>query len=246
MSYFDDALKIILRFEGGWNPTDGGVGSMRGILQTTYNKWREKNGLAIQSVYKIADSEVSSIYKTEYWDKINGDKLPWPLSLAVFNSAVNNGVGGAEYIKSQAEKMSGDPLTNFLNAQRTFYMNIVARNGSQAVFLKGWLARIESIRAYATGASEKPNVTPVKRDPKTARRWPKDGLFAQIIYPGDPHYDEAGPLAPEDQKNVETDQSFWDNPTGPILSFVSEKIAPFIVGFVFLILGGYLLATSSK
>lgn len=36
-----------------------------------------------------------AIYRRDYWDKVQGDNLPPPLALLVFDAAVNNGVGRA-------------------------------------------------------------------------------------------------------------------------------------------------------
>ena len=39
--------------------------------------------------------DARAIYRRDYWDRVQGDALPPPLALLVFDAAVNNGVGRA-------------------------------------------------------------------------------------------------------------------------------------------------------
>ena len=47
----------------------------------------------IQSVKFISEDETKAIYKFQYWDRVQGDFLPRGLDYAVFDFAVNSGVG---------------------------------------------------------------------------------------------------------------------------------------------------------
>jgi lysozyme family protein len=93
-------LKATLRYEGGKvdDPRDPGGRTAFGITQNTYNAWRGKSD---KDVFNITQDEVAAIYKTQYWDKIRGDDLPDGLDFAVFDFAVNSGVGRAsKYLQS--------------------------------------------------------------------------------------------------------------------------------------------------
>lgn len=81
---FERALTIILREEGGYvnDPTDPGGETNFGISKRQYPDVDIKN---------LTHEQVAAIYKRDYWDKVKGDELPWPLCLFVFDAAVNQG-----------------------------------------------------------------------------------------------------------------------------------------------------------
>lgn len=100
---YDAALAAVLRYEGGKvdHPADPGGRTAYGVTQRTYDAWRVKHGKDRQDVFKIANSEVAAIYRTEYWDRIRGDDLPDGVDIAVFDFAVNSGVSrAAKYLQS--------------------------------------------------------------------------------------------------------------------------------------------------
>lgn len=92
---FDRSLPRILVYEGGRvdNPKDPGGRTNKGITQATFNAYRRKHGAPIVDVYGISDTDVADIYKTEFWDVIQGDKLPSGLNFEVFDGGVNSGNG---------------------------------------------------------------------------------------------------------------------------------------------------------
>lgn len=95
-------LNEVLVYEGGYvnHPHDPGGATNKGITQHVYNSWRKSKGLPTRDVKNIPMSEVVLIYKQNYWDKIKGDDLPEGLDLALFDFAVNSGVGRAiKYIQ---------------------------------------------------------------------------------------------------------------------------------------------------
>lgn len=87
---FDKAIKVILdiRIEGGYvnDPNDPGGETKFGISKRAYPHLNIK---------ELTLTEAKAIYKHDYWDKVMGDQLPYPLSLYVFDCAVNQGVSVA-------------------------------------------------------------------------------------------------------------------------------------------------------
>ncbi|MFM7389933.1 MAG: glycoside hydrolase family 108 protein [Vampirovibrionales bacterium] len=143
---FDDALKIVLKWEGGLSdhPNDTGGKTNKGITHTVYRNWLKKKGRPNKDVSNITDEEVKQIYKEEYWDKINGDTLAAKnpkLAMAMFNAAVNMGTGRAGQIKAKA----GENLEAFLDEQERLYRVFASKPG-QEVFLKGWMNRHNDVR----------------------------------------------------------------------------------------------------
>ena len=100
MAAFEQAFRIVIGEEGGLSldPADPGnwtggacgrgacLGTRFGISAAAYP------GLAISTLTLDA---ARAIYRRDYWDTTQGDLLPPPLALLVFDAAVNNGVSRA-------------------------------------------------------------------------------------------------------------------------------------------------------
>lgn len=85
---FDKAFQHIINAEGGYvnHPDDPGGETKYGITK------RDHPHLDIKNL-TVADAK--AIYKQNYWLAARCDDLPWPLSLYVFDAAVNQGPGTA-------------------------------------------------------------------------------------------------------------------------------------------------------
>lgn len=97
---FEQCLKWLLEHEGGFvdHPDDPGGMTNKGITADTYGRWLSEvmdvdATLSENTMRNIPDVHVEAIYRQEYWNKINGDKLPSGLDWAVFDWAVNSGPG---------------------------------------------------------------------------------------------------------------------------------------------------------
>ena len=119
-----------------------------------------------KDVKDITTDEAIEIYKQEYWDKIQGDKLDArnpKLAIVIFDSAVNNGIGGANgIIKSIVntdgnrfdDKMiediiaadkSNDLYSNIINKRYQKYKDIIAKNPVMDDYAKGWNNRLDNL-----------------------------------------------------------------------------------------------------
>lgn len=110
---FDTAFAQVIGLEGKYsdderdpgNWTGGAVGqgelrgTMYGISAAAYPKFDIKS---------LTLLKVKSIYLTDYWDKIHGDLLPAPVSVALFKAAVNMGISGAVKALQRAIKVDAD------------------------------------------------------------------------------------------------------------------------------------------
>lgn len=168
MSGFAQALPFVLEMEGGYvdDPDDRGGATNNGITQATYDRWRDSNGQDRQSVRDISDGEVEMIYHRDYWVAAKCGALPWPVSAAQFDAAVNHGVGNAAKLLQRAVGVEDDgligPVTLGAVAELTtaqllgemlwervkFYYAI--STGSQLKFLRGWLRRLIHLRRWLT------------------------------------------------------------------------------------------------
>lgn len=157
----NEALKFTLKWEGNYSnhPADKGGPTNRGIIQSQYDKYRDKKNLQKRSVQFITNSEVLEIYENFYWEPVRAKWLQAPLALVLFDTAVNFGVSGAirrlqqslkvkitgkwtqeisDVIHSADAKQIALEICKLRIAWRYYR---VRKEESQKVFLKGWLNR---------------------------------------------------------------------------------------------------------
>ena len=144
---FDEMLGQVLGYEGGFSdhPLDNGGATNYGITEATY---RAYTGDPNADVRNITKEEAAQIYYTNYYQASgaeeyakNGDSA---YAFAVFDAAVNHGVGAAQKMDSQA----GGDVDKFMEIRKQKYISIVANNPSQAVFEEGWQNRWNNVYAF--------------------------------------------------------------------------------------------------
>ena len=169
---FKTALEFTLKWEGGYvnHPADPGGATNRGIIQSVYDAWRNQEGLTPRSVWFISDDEVEEIYRLKYWGPSKAAIMVLPLAVVQFDTAVNFGVQGA--IMFLQEAINAPPIDGIWGAitEGQFQKNNtkatalkicdgrieyryqrVRQNGSQRVFLQGWLNRDNDLKAFIGG-----------------------------------------------------------------------------------------------
>ena len=165
---FDAAFAQVMKSEGGyvWDKDDAGGETNLGV---TIGAWGAYLGRAIQpgEMKALTQETVKPFYKAMYWDKVKGDNLPAGVDYAVFDFAVNAGVGRAAKFLQRAVGAvddgvigsgtlglvaKADPqklLDNFADQKQGFYNGLATKNPSQQKFLKGWLARVNHVQDTA-------------------------------------------------------------------------------------------------
>ena len=161
---FERALTLLLRHEGGWssNVHDPGGSTMKGITKKVYDAYMGKV-TTDEELKNIPDHHVAEIYRKQYWDRVNGDKLASGLDISIFDWAVNSGCGRAVKAlqKCVGAKQDGglgpltlkavggkDPkeLIEMISVEReTFYRKLRTFKH----FGKGWLRRNNETRSHA-------------------------------------------------------------------------------------------------
>ncbi len=116
----------------------------------------------------LTRDEAKEIYYKVEWSRCRCDELPQPWDMAVFDSAVNPGMGwtipalqgiagtkvdgfiGPKTIAAvQKIAASGTKLEAFLRARQLYYQarpNTLKGKPFRTRFLKGWLARVDELR----------------------------------------------------------------------------------------------------
>lgn len=106
---FEQCLALVLKSEGGFvnNPKDPGGMTNLGVTKAVWEKWvgREVNEAEMRA---LGPQDVAPLYKANYWDKIGGDSLPLGVDYAVFDMAVNSGVGRAAKTLQQVLGVGAD------------------------------------------------------------------------------------------------------------------------------------------
>ena len=109
MSDFNQAMDIVFKLEGG-KVTDEGGETNFGISKNQYPN---------EDIANMTIDKAKVIYKRDYWDIVKGDQLAWPLSLFVFDAAVNQGCDNKANFATQKmlQKAVGVPQDGILGVQ---------------------------------------------------------------------------------------------------------------------------------
>jgi lysozyme family protein len=134
------------------DPDDPGGATKYGVIQTTYDQWRRKKGLAQQSVELATMEEAFTIYREDFWDIYKSKGIPLDLddvspefAVAIFDSGVNCGTGRAYRWGCEALK-ENEPVKHLLALREQHYINRVRDKPSQGKFLKGWINRLNDLK----------------------------------------------------------------------------------------------------
>lgn len=108
MNWFDQCFDKLIAHEGGYSndAKDPGGETNFGISKRAYPQVDIKN---------LTRDAAKAIYKRDYWDRAQCDKLPPTLAYLLFDAAVNSGIGQAIRFLQRALGVADDgvlgPLT---------------------------------------------------------------------------------------------------------------------------------------
>lgn len=154
---FEAAVDLILDLEGNDTLTDdprdpGGV-TRYGISQRAFPSADIRN---------LTREQAIDLYRTHYWARVRGDDLPWPVALAVFDGAVNQGQGTAVKALQRAVGVSADGVLGqaTIAAVRTLPASEVLKRVMQErmakylslnkpEYTRGWANRIIAVTVAA-------------------------------------------------------------------------------------------------
>lgn len=161
---FDNAFALMLRHEGGYvnNPADPGGRTNLGVTQKA---WEAYVGRTVDetAMRALTPEIVKPFYKAKYWDKVRGDELPDGVDYAVFDLAVNSGVGKASKLLQSAV---GAPADGMVGAKTLaavsacnpadlvkdicdMRLNFLKSLSTFATFGKGWERRVAEVKTHA-------------------------------------------------------------------------------------------------
>lgn len=161
---FARCVAEVLKHEGGFvhHPRDPGGATNRGITLATLADWRGRE-VTPADVQAMTEAEAREIYRARYWNAVQGDHLPAGVDLAVFDLAVNSGVGRAARMLQQqlgvtvdgaigprtlaaVGRVNASRLTGDLCRARLAFLRGLS---TWDVFGKGWERRVADVQRAA-------------------------------------------------------------------------------------------------
>ena len=149
MTTFDTAFEKLLGHEGGYTEGKGDPGGETrfGVSKRSYPDEDLKN---------LTLERSKEIYKRDFWDRAQCDKLPAALAFQVFDAAVNSGIGQSIRFLQRAVGVADDgqlgPLTIAAIQRREAPEMIALFNAERLEFMtklsvwdqfsRGWCRRI--------------------------------------------------------------------------------------------------------
>jgi lysozyme family protein len=164
LSNFDNCLKKLLVHEGGYINDSRDAGGMTN-LGVTAKVWAAWVGHDVNEkiMRNLTPSDVAPLYKRKYWDACRADELVSGLDYAVFDYAVNSGVGRATKTLQACVGVPIDggigPVT--LDAIKTkdpaeiikklcdMRLDFLQSLSTFTTFGKGWERRVNEVKADA-------------------------------------------------------------------------------------------------
>ena len=165
MANFDLFINRLLRLEGGYvnHPNDNGGCTCKGVTLPVF-RGSFGAGLNCDDLKELTDDQAGLIYKSQYWNPCNADKIKSQrIANLLVDWAVNSGVrtackGLQRILGVTVDGIIGPQTLNAINCfeddgfiydalmdeRKEFYYRIVARDESQECFLKGWLNRLKA------------------------------------------------------------------------------------------------------
>ena len=164
---------------GFWNSSADGVADGTNLRACGYvNDSNDPGGVTKFGIAKNANpnvdvpnltwSQAQDIYYNKYWLASSCDKMPGRIAALHFDTCVNNGISRAGKMIQSAigvvpdgvvgpdtlanlANFDGITLCNTLcNTRAQYYNSLVSANPSKGEYIKGWLARVENMRAFVT------------------------------------------------------------------------------------------------
>ena len=147
MSNFNKALEFVLRWEGGYvnDPKDPGGETKYGISKRAFPKEDIKN---------MTKERAAEIYQQHYWIPSGCERMELGMATAVFDSAVNCGVGRAKQWLAKSKD-----AFDIIKARNDYYDVIIARNKNLLKFRRGWLNRTADLEKFIRSLS-RPSQSP--------------------------------------------------------------------------------------
>ena len=164
LSNFNRSLLLLLKHEGGFSNHSQDPGGMTN-LGVTARVWESWVGHPVdeKQMRALTPDDVAPLYKRKYWDACRADEFVSGLDYAVFDCAVNSGVGravkllqgcvgvpvdggiGPTTMAAVNQAVPTNLIEDFSNARLQFLKSLK----TWPIFGKGWENRVNEVKASA-------------------------------------------------------------------------------------------------
>lgn len=161
---FEQCLALVLKHEGNFvnHPKDPGGMTNLGVTKKVWEEW-VKHPVDEAAMRALGPADVGPLYKDRYWNRVRGDDLPSGVDYAVFDLAVNSGVGRASKILQAALGLPTDGIvgpktieaaqaanakelaTNVCERRQDFLQSLPTFD----TFGRGWTRRVSEVEETA-------------------------------------------------------------------------------------------------
>ena len=164
---FTDALTALLIHEAGFvdNKDDPGGMTNLGVTASTWAMW-VGHDVNEKQMRALTPSMVAPLYKRKYWDACRADELISGLDYAVFDYAVNSGVGRAikalqncvgvapdggfgTTTMAAVSQFKGDAAKTLIEEYCDSRLQFLKSLKTFPVFGKGWEKRVNEVKAMS-------------------------------------------------------------------------------------------------
>lgn len=179
MGCFEKAHAFVARMEGGFvdDPADPGGTTNYGVslrfLKTQGLEVGDIDGdgdIDADDIRALTPERAAGVLRRSFWDVFPLDNVPDPLALAVYDTAVNMGVGQAKRLTQKALSVDADgrwgPLTwaaikactetvalALVECRRARYAALVRNNPALGKFSRGWENRLKALEKEIRSAA---------------------------------------------------------------------------------------------
>lgn len=165
MARVDELAVLLFKWEGGYanHKDDHGGPTNMGVTIATYREYCRRHGKpepGVGELKAIGRDTVIDILRTMYWNPCKGDRIAnQSIANLVVGGCWGSGLGYIRVVQGvlgvMADGIVGERTLAAINGQpqqelfrrlwerrRKYFLDIVERDPSQRVFLKGWLNRL--------------------------------------------------------------------------------------------------------
>lgn len=165
---FDACINVSLAYEGGYSSIKSDPGNWTGGKVGKGKLLGTKYGIAASShptlnIKNLTVAQAKAIYRTEYWDKVRGDDLPYGIDLSTNDYGINSGPSRSIKDLQRALGVGADGMIGggtlkalaLCDAKATIQKHCARRLGflkglrTWATFKGGWSKRVASVEAKA-------------------------------------------------------------------------------------------------
>lgn len=162
-SNFNRSLLLLLKHEGNFvnHPSDPGGMTNLGVTAKVWESW-VGHPVDEKQMKALTSDDVAPLYKRKYWDACRADELVSGLDYAVFDFAVNSGVGRAVKQLQTCVGVNADggigsvtmaAINNYLDTKKLIEqycdsrLQFLKSLKTFSVFGKGWERRVNEVEA---------------------------------------------------------------------------------------------------